>query len=247
MGSITEDTVRRQGSRPNRGPRPSLLLLAIALLCGLAGTCAATSLARSSKQTTVIRTPPSCAHTTLQPSDSNLPTVEAATLCLINALRTAHHLHALRFNADLHAVAAGQASEMVLGDYFGDDNRAGQTPLQRIVASSYPAHAARVSTAQNIGWGTGPDATPAAMVQAWTRSAPHLRIILTAGFRDIGIGVTPAAPSSVNSGQVGATYTVEFGVRRTSAPAARKTSAPASGPTGHTTATGAGLTGGTAG
>lgn len=170
--------------------------------------------AAATARASVMRTTKACPHARLRPSPTNLRAIEAATLCLIDGQREAHHLHGLRFNADLHAVAAGQASEMVLGDYFGDNNRAGQTPLQRIVASSYPAHAARVSTAQNIGWGTGPDATPEAMLQAWLASPPHRKIILTADYRDVGIGVQPATPANVTGGARGATYTVEFGVRK---------------------------------
>jgi uncharacterized protein YkwD len=297
MQSTSKDIARLRAFRQHRARLRGRMLIALALLGVLAASCAGTSAAlsappmahassttahasaaaQSSWTQLVVRTPNRCANTGLRPSSANLSKIEAATFCLINTLRRFHHLHALRLNANLHAVAAGQASEMVLGDYFGDDNRAGQTPLQRIVASSYP-HAARVSTAQNIGWGTGPDATPAAMVRAWTRSAPHLRIILTAGFRDIGIGVAPAVPSSVTTSARGATYTVEFGVRRikhapphpsasttttpvstpaTSTPSQGTSTAPASkapagsgaasGTAGHATGTSAGLSGGTAG
>ncbi|HXN54871.1 MAG TPA: CAP domain-containing protein, partial [Myxococcales bacterium] len=89
----------------------------------------------------------------------------------------------------------------------------GLTPMQRILATPYPSHAKRVNSAQNIGWATGPFATPAAMVQAWMHSPPHREIILTARFRDMGVGVTPAAPSSLAGGLDGATYTLEFGER----------------------------------
>jgi uncharacterized protein YkwD len=102
---------------------------------------------------------------------------------------------------------------MVLGDYFGDNSRSGQTPLQRIVAARYPSASASVSTAQNIGWGTGTQATPTAIVAAWIASPPHRRIMLTAGFRDVGVGATAAAPAALAAGQPGATYTVEFGAR----------------------------------
>ena len=158
---------------------------------------------------------PPCRNVTLLPNASNLAKIERATLCLINEVRDHRHLHPLRLNDDLRAVAAGQATEMVLGDYFGDDSRSGQTPLQRIVASSYPSHAARVSTAQNIGWGTGASATPLGMFKAWMLSRPHREIILTPGYRDVGVGVAPSVPTSVAPGSRGATYTVEFGVRRT--------------------------------
>jgi uncharacterized protein YkwD len=102
----------------------------------------------------------------------------------------------------------------VLGDYFGDDSRSGETPLQRIVATRYLRHTTGVSTAQNIGWGTDAQATPAAIVAAWMHSPPHREIILTEEFRDIGVGARAAAPPALAAGRPGATYTVEFGTRR---------------------------------
>jgi uncharacterized protein YkwD len=139
--------------------------------------------------------------------------VEAATACLIDRARAAAALGSLRPNGDLERVAAGQSLEMVVGDYFGDETRSGATPLERIVASRYPEHAAAVSTAQNIGWATGAGATPAEMVAAWMRSPAHRAIILTGEFRDVGVGVAPAAPAALAGGRRGATYTVEFGAR----------------------------------
>jgi uncharacterized protein YkwD len=67
--------------------------------------------------------------------------------------------------------------------------------------------------AQNIGWGTAGLATPAAMVRGWMLSPPHRRIMLTGAYRDIGVGVAPAAPASLTQGAPGATYTVEFATR----------------------------------
>jgi uncharacterized protein YkwD len=156
----------------------------------------------------------SCRGANLRPSATDLGAVDAATVCLIDRAREAAHLRALRANASLQRVAARQSREMVLGDYFGDDSRSGQTPLQRIVATRYLRDTNHVSTAQNIGWGTRAQATPAAIVSAWMRSPPHREIVLTDEFRDIGVGATPSAPAALAAGQPGATYTVEFGVRR---------------------------------
>jgi uncharacterized protein YkwD len=111
---------------------------------------------------------------------------------------------------------------MVLGDYFGDRSLSGLTPMQRILATRYPGHAWRLYTAQNIGWAVGPLATPTAMVAAWMHSPPHRRIMLTPSYRDIGVGVAPAAPSSLSQGLEGATYTIEFGQRIFLATAATK-------------------------
>jgi len=168
-------------------------------------------------------TPASCANVDLQPTGSNLAAIDAATFCLIQQVRAAHHLPSLRFSYPLQDVAKGQARDMVLGDYFGDDSISGLTPMQRILATPYPSHAARVNSAQNIGWATGPLATPAGMVEAWMHSPPHREIILTARFRDIGVGVTPAAPSSLAEGLQGATYTLELGQRIFAAKAAKTT------------------------
>jgi len=169
------------------------------------------------------RTPPaSCANANLQPTAANLAQIDAATFCLIEQVRVAHHLHPLRLNLPLQSVATGQTRDMVTGDYFGDDSLSGKTPMQRILATPYPSGAARVNSAQNIGWATGPLATPAAMVAAWMSSTPHREIILTPRFRDIGVGVTPAAPSSLSQGLAGATYTLEFGQRIFAARSARR-------------------------
>ena len=163
-----------------------------------------------------------CADAKLQPTNADLAQIEATTFCLIQRVRLAARLHPLRLNRPLQGVAAGQARDMVAGDYFGDDGIAGETPIERILASPYPGGATRVESAQNIGWATGPLACPEAMVAAWMGSPPHRAIILTPGFRDIGVGVTPAAPSSLAQGLAGATYTLEFGQRIFAASAARR-------------------------
>jgi uncharacterized protein YkwD len=153
-----------------------------------------------------------CANANLLPTAANTAAVDAATLCLIDHVRTASHLRPLRFNPELQAVAATQVSEMVRWNYFADNSPSGQTPATLIEATSYAAHATRLATGQNIAWGTGVDATPAFVVAAWMSSPPHRELILTAAYRDAGVSATPAVPSVVESAP-GATYAVEFGAR----------------------------------
>jgi uncharacterized protein YkwD len=157
-----------------------------------------------------------CRSVRAAPSGGNAAIVDAATVCLMNQLRSAHGLRPLRLNRALTRVATGQASDMVRGDYFSDQSLSGQSPLTRIMATQYMphAHTARLLTAQNIAWGTGPNATPAGIVQAWMKSPPHREIILTAAYRDVGVGVAPAVPPILGRGWLGATYAVEFGARR---------------------------------
>jgi uncharacterized protein YkwD len=45
-------------------------------------------------------------------------------------------------------------------------------------------------------------------------SPGHRANILRPAFREIGIGIVPAAPLAAGAGQTAATYTADFGVRR---------------------------------
>jgi uncharacterized protein YkwD len=156
-----------------------------------------------------------CAGTNAVPDGHNSALIDAATLCLTNQVRVAHGLHPLRRNGALASIATGQARDMVRGNYFADQSLSGQSPFARVMASSYPLARGyvRLLTAQNIGWGTGPNATPAGIVAAWMTSPPHRAIILTAAYRDTGVGVAPSVPAQFVNGFVGGTYAVEFGAR----------------------------------
>ena len=156
-----------------------------------------------------------CAGEDSSPNGRNNALIDSATLCLMNEIRAAHRLLPLRFNASLGRIASGQASDMVRGHYFGDQSISGQSPLARILASRYVAHQAKLHlhAAQNIGWGTGHTATPAGIIQAWMESPPHRAIILTAAYRDAGVGVAPSVPSGFSGQWHGGTYAAEFGTR----------------------------------
>lgn len=154
-----------------------------------------------------------CAGGGLLPTRTNMARVSAATLCLIEHERSAYRLKRLRPNRSLLGVAQSQAREMVIGDYFGDDSLSGWTPLRRIESSPYAASAHGLSVGQNIGWGTGSLATPAAIVRGWMHSPPHREIMLSGEYSDVGVGVASAAPASLSDGLAGATYTVEFAAR----------------------------------
>jgi uncharacterized protein YkwD len=156
----------------------------------------------------------SCRGADLSPTASNSTAIGAATLCLIDRIRAAWHLGPVQANAALRAVAASQVRNMVRWDYFADVRPSGQTPLSLVAATGYRAHAASVSVAQNIAWGTGPQATPARIVAAWMTSPPHRSVILTSSFRDAGVAAIPAVPSRLGHGSYGATYAIEFGTRR---------------------------------
>jgi uncharacterized protein YkwD len=78
-----------------------------------------------------------------------------------------------------------------------------------MLAAGYPALDA--ITGENIGWATGPAASPAEMVDLWMHSAEHRDNILRPAFTQIGIGVAPGAPQPPTSSDPPATYTTDFG------------------------------------
>lgn len=188
--------------------------IALVLVVATGMLYASSDSAASSPHSKALPVRVSCSGATLRPRPANMSRVVTATLCLIERERATHHLGLLRTNSTLQRIAATQAKDMVVGDYFGDNSLTGGTPWQRITASHYASGAHSVWAAQNIGWGTAALATPAAIVKGWMLSPPHRQIILTDGYRDIGVGVAPAAPSSLTGGLPGATYTVEFANRR---------------------------------
>jgi uncharacterized protein YkwD len=155
-----------------------------------------------------------CHGATLRPTPANASAVEHATLCLVDQVRVANHLQALRSNDELVGVAVSQVSTMVSWNYFADVRPSGQTPLALVVVTRYPVHAANIAVGQNIAWGTGPYTTPAHIVAEWMHSPPHRAVILTGEYRDAGVAVTPALPGVLRAGHRGATYAMEFGVRR---------------------------------
>jgi uncharacterized protein YkwD len=153
-----------------------------------------------------------CADTGLLPTRANSSRAEAATLCLVNVHRARRGEHALRANADLARSAADHSQDMVSANYFDHVSPAGETPLERIKASTYLPRRSTYLVAENIAIGTMQLATPQAIVASWMTSSHHRANILNPDFRDSGLGIIAQAPSRYSGGQRGATYTQQFGV-----------------------------------
>jgi uncharacterized protein YkwD len=186
------------------GSRGLVALAACALVCF--GAAAADSSAASGRQQ-------GCLNANLHPTAANTNAIDKTILCLVDQIRRAHGLPALRSNGALGSVAASQVVTMVHWDYFADVRPSGQTPLSLVGVTSYPAHTEGVAVGQNIAWGTGSYTTPAHIVAAWMTSPPHRANILSEEYRDAGVAVTPAVPGVLRVGSRGATYAFEFGVR----------------------------------
>ena len=156
---------------------------------------------------------PRCSDTALAPTAADEPTVARATLCLVNRVRSAHHMRRLHPNWRLAGAAAHKLAGMIADNYFADLGPQGQHPLSLILSSGY-VHAGRpLQFGQNLAWGSGSLDTPAQIVTAWMNSPPHRAIILNPAYSDAGAAVTPAVPSSADGGVPGGTYAMEFALR----------------------------------
>lgn len=130
------------------------------------------------------------------------------TICLVNRVRANHGLGALEANRKLRKAAQRHSSAMVRHDFFSHSGGGGIQ--RRIARAGYLAGASHFNVGEVIGAGILNLGSPRATVRGWMRTSSHRKEILTAGFRDIGVGVTRGVPGG---GSRGATYTADFGWR----------------------------------
>jgi len=165
----------------------------------------------SASATQILPVAAGCTDGDLTPTPENLDRVSAATLCIVNEQRAMQGEAPLRPNAALAGAASRHTSEMLARNYFAHIGPAGDSPLERLRAAGYVHPSTAFQIGENIAWGTGALATAAATVQSWMRSPEHRANILTAAYRDSGIGVAPGAISMAGADGSGAMYTQDFG------------------------------------
>lgn len=164
-----------------------------------------------------------CANADVVPDEASAAVVKAATLCLINAQRSARGLRPLRAESTLSRVAAGFAQLMARQRFFDHVSPGGSTLLSRVKASSYLQRTSAWTLGENISWATGRRSTPRATVRSWMNSPPHRANILAGQFSEIGIGIASGGgPSDVNPDNAGATYVTDFGHRTSAAFSAKR-------------------------
>lgn len=154
-----------------------------------------------------------CSGANLLPAVASVATAKSATLCLLNSERTARGLAPLSTQPTLEAAATSYSSAMVRQRFFGHVSPGGQTVADRL--ASYIAGASSWRTGENLAWGGATLATPSAIVRAWMASPSHRDNILTAAFREIGVGIVGGTPKGALPA-LSATYTTHFGARTTS-------------------------------
>jgi uncharacterized protein YkwD len=152
-----------------------------------------------------------CVDADLEPAADNLHRVRAAILCLHNQVRAQNGLPALRENGRLRRAALGHSRHMVDDRFFEHTTPSGVTMVDRIMRARYARADQGWEIGENLAWGTGTLSTPRGAVQSWMDSPPHRANILKRSYRELGVGVVLGIPVSDAHG---ATYSVEFGVRR---------------------------------
>jgi len=166
-----------------------------------------------------------CAGANLLPALASVPTAKAATLCLVNGERTARGLAPLAADPVLESAATAYSQAMVQQHFFDHVSPGGQTLKERL--ASYVASADNWTMGENIAWGEGALATPAAIVKSWMASTGHRANILNSDFEEIGVGIVGGTPVG-SLPAVSATYTTEFGARSSVSSAGGPTHASAS-------------------
>ncbi len=166
------------------------------------------------------RTAP-CRGADLQPTERDLASIRAATLCLVNRERARWGEARLVPDRRLEWAAQGHTEGMAFGGYFAHVGPRGDTLARRMRAVGYISSShVDFEVGENIGWGTLQAATPRAIVAAWMASPGHRANILDARFRQSAVGVSPHLPSWLAGGQAGAMYTQDFGDGSATAPLA---------------------------
>jgi uncharacterized protein YkwD len=152
-----------------------------------------------------------CADADVEPAKGNLKRIRAAILCLHNQIRARRHLPLLRQNRRLQRAAARHSRNMVADRFFEHTTPAGVTMVDRILRSRYVRSDQGWALGENLAWGTGALGTPRGAVDAWMASPGHRSNMLKRSYRELGVGIVEGVPVS---DAAGATYTVDFGVRR---------------------------------
>jgi uncharacterized protein YkwD len=155
--------------------------------------------------------PTACDAANAKPAEATKRQLVRATMCLLNRERTRRGLPRLSLNKRLSRAAAAHSRAMVRNNFFSHDSLSGADFIDRIRRVGYLNQARSWAVAENLAWGSGSRAVPAAIVRSWMQSPGHRSNILTGRYREIGIGVAAGAP--IRTSLPAATYTTDFGAR----------------------------------
>jgi len=148
-------------------------------------------------------------------STVTLTTFETRVLQLVNYERTKRGLVPLRAQYNLMLAARVHTRTMATVPFFSHVSPTGTTPASRAIRYGYTVTGFRSwRLAENIAWCGGTSSTPEQIVRGWMNSTAHRAIILTASYRDIGIGVVTSVITPYRTRMATVRYyTVDLGRR----------------------------------
>lgn len=147
-------------------------------------------------------------------SEKALPSLNHQVIAAVNRFRVAHGLAALRESSALDGSARQHSLEMGRLGYFAHSSHDG-TAFWKRIQRFYPAKGHSYwSVGENLVWAS-PSLSVAGAMKDWISSPPHLRNLLTARWRDVGVSAVRVvdAPGYFHGMSV-VIITNDFGVRR---------------------------------
>ena len=147
-----------------------------------------------------------CANADVLPTRGNGTKVRAATLCLLNKVRSIAGLRTFATRRVLRRIAAAHSRDMVIRRYFDHTEPPSRTLLARLNSIHWAG-----SAGENLGYGTAYYATARSMMWAWMHSSSHRDNILDPAYHWVGIAISIGSPTGDDT--FAATYTTDFGGR----------------------------------
>jgi uncharacterized protein YkwD len=141
-------------------------------------------------------------------ASARLDRQEKRVVRFINSIRRAHGLPGLKVSRSLNRAANYHSWEMVVGNFFAHSSRNGTSSAQRVRRFK---RARRVG--ENLAYVPGSSRTNAAwtVVEMWMNSPGHRAVLLSPGFRRLGVA---RKSGSLGGGRRGIVFTADFTSRR---------------------------------
>jgi uncharacterized protein YkwD len=139
--------------------------------------------------------------------------LESQVAARVNLVRRWHGLAPLRLSSGLAASARGHSRDMGARGYFEHESAGGGAFWQRIERTYASRGFSRWEVGENIAW-SAPRANAAAVVRQWMSSPPHRANLLSATWRDFGLGAFRVRRAGgAYGGRAVTIVTLDLGVR----------------------------------
>lgn len=147
-------------------------------------------------------------------SERSVPALNRQVLAAVNRFRAAHGLVPLRESAALDRSARQHSLEMGKDGYFGHSSADGTSFWRRIQQYYGSRNRAYWSVGENLLW-AAPSVSAGHAMKLWIASPEHLRNLMSAQWRQIGISAVHVLRAPGVFHGLGVTIiTTDFGVRR---------------------------------